>query len=140
MGLRKRSFFPMCKRLLVVLWTSYYIHNIIRDEMWTHDFKNVGERGSLFFVFWQPRYYKLFNNERIRRVTFLKYSFFWKRTVTVKLKKLSLKPSLDDIFLENCTLSNSIILAEDLIKWKRAFKIFLIDLYDGDIGNRNITG
>ena len=131
MGLRKRSFFPMCKRLLVVLWTSYYIHNIIRDEMWTHDFKNVGERGNLFFVFWQPRYYKLFNNERIRRVTFLKYSFFWKRTVTVKLKKL---------FLENCTLSNSIILAEDLIKWKRAFKIFLIDLYDGDIGNRNITG
>ena len=43
-------------------------------------------------------------------------------------------------FWENFTLSNSIILVEDLIKWKRGFEIFLIDHYAGDIGNKNNTG
>ena len=34
-------------------------------------------------------------------------------------------------FWENFTLSNSIILVEDLIKWKKGFEIFLIDHYAG---------
>ena len=49
-------------------------------------------------------------------------------------------PSLKDIFLGNFTLSNLIILVEDLIRWDRDFKIFLIDRYDGKIRNKNIAG
>ena len=51
-------------------------------------------------------------------------------------------PSLDAILLEKYTftMSNSIILVEDLVKWKRCFEIFLIDHCAGDIGNKNIAG
>ena len=59
---------------------------------------------------------------------FLKYSFFWKSTVTVNLKKLSSKTIC------------YIILVEDLINWKRRFEMFLIDHCAGDIGNKKITG
>ena len=37
-------------------------------------------------------------------------------------------------------MSNSIILLEDLIRWKRGFEIFLIGQYAGDIGNKIIAG
>ena len=49
------------------------------------------------------------------------------------------KSSSDDILLENFSVSNSIILVEDQIRWKRGFEIFLIDHYAGDIGNKNIV-
>ena len=49
-------------------------------------------------------------------------------------------PSLDDILLGNFTLSNSAILVEDLIRWKRGFEIFLIKHGAGDIKNKNIAG
>ena len=49
-------------------------------------------------------------------------------------------PSLNDIFLGNFTLSNSIILVENLIRWNRGFEMCLIDRYDGEIGNINIVG
>ena len=49
-------------------------------------------------------------------------------------------PSLNDIFLGNFTLSNLIILVENLIRWNRRFEMFLIDRYDGEIGNINIAG
>ena len=75
----------------------------------------------------------------IRKFTFLKYSFFWIRTVTVNPKKFSWNTILDDIFLENFTLSNSIILVEDIIRWKKGFEIFLIDCNAGEIGNKNIA-
>ena len=29
---------------------------------------------------------------------------------------------------------------EDLIRWNRGFEVFLIDYYDGEIVNTNITG
>ena len=32
------------------------------------------------------------------------------------------------------------ILMEDLIRWNRGFETFLIDYYDGEIVNTNITG
>ena len=41
--------------------------------------------------------------------------------------------SLDHILLGNFTLSNSIILVEDLIRGKRGFEIFLVDHYAADI-------
>ena len=49
-------------------------------------------------------------------------------------------PFLDDIFLWNSTLSNSIILVEYLKRWNRGFEIFFIDHYAGDVGSKKITG
>ena len=49
-------------------------------------------------------------------------------------------PSLDDKSLGNFTLSNSIILVEDLKRWNKGFEIFLIDHYPSDVGNKNIAG
>ena len=49
-------------------------------------------------------------------------------------------PSLDNIFLGDSTLSNSIALVEGLRRWHRSFEIFLIDRFDGKIGNKNIAG
>ena len=37
-------------------------------------------------------------------------------------------------------MSNSIILVEDRIRWKRGFEIFLTDHWAGNIGNKNIAG
>ena len=37
-------------------------------------------------------------------------------------------------------LSNSIILVEDRIRWKRGFEIFLTDHWAGNIGHKNIAG
>ena len=48
--------------------------------------------------------------------------------------------SSEDTFLGNFTLTNSIILMEDWIRWKRGSEIFLIDHCAVDIGNKNITG
>ena len=62
------------------------------------------------FVLWQPQYYSIQTT------------------------------SLDDIILGNFILSNWIISVKDLIKSKRGLEIFLIDHYDGDLGNKNIIG
>ena len=37
-------------------------------------------------------------------------------------------------------MPNSIILVEDLIRWKRGLEIFLIPRSAGDIENKNIAG
>ena len=101
-----------------------------------HGLKNVVKSK---FVFCQPRYYNLLTEKSIRKFMFLKYSFSW----NVPLLSISINsletPSFDDIFLGNFTMSNSIILVEDLIMWNRGFKIFLIGHYAGEIGNKNIA-
>ena len=71
---------------------------------------------------------------------FLKYSFFEDLLLLSILKNSLEIPSLDDIFLGNVALSNSIISVEDLRKENRGFEIFSIDRYDGEIGNKNIAG
>ena len=43
------------------------------------------------------------------------------------------------MLLRSFTLSNSIILVEDLIRPTGGFETFLIDQYAGDIGNKNIS-
>ena len=83
------------------------------------------------FVLQQLRYDNLLTQKKIRKFMFLKYSFSWKRTVNVNLKNLN--------FWGHFTLSNLIILLEDLIRWKRSFEIFLIDHYAGDIENKSIA-
>ena len=70
----------------------------------------------------------------------MKYSFFWKRIVSANLKKFLQTTSVGDMLLENFTLSNSTILLEDLMKWKRYFEMLLIDYYAGDIENKNVAG
>ena len=72
---------------------------------------------------------------------FLKYSFFFENLQVPSVSRNSLQtPSLDHALLGNFTLSNSIILVEDPMRWKRGFDIFLIDYYADDIGNKNIAG
>ena len=44
------------------------------------------------------------------------------------------------MLLGNFTVSNSIILVEDLVRRTRCFEIFLTDHFAGDIGNKNIAG
>ena len=58
----------------------------IFSEVQIHDFQNLGKRKC---VSWQPGYYNLLSNKKDKILTFLRYSFFWKRTVTISLKKLS---------------------------------------------------
>ena len=49
-------------------------------------------------------------------------------------------PSLVDIILRNFTLSNSTILVEDLIRWKRCSEIFLSGYCASNIANKNMAG
>ena len=64
---------------------------------------------------------------------------FSKHTVTVNLNKFLQTPSSDNVVGGKFTCSNSIILVEDLTRWKRGFELFLIDHYAGDIRNKNIA-
>ena len=70
---------------------------------------------------------------------FLKNSFFLKTYRHCQSQEILFKHHpLDQALLGNFTLSNSIILVDDLLRWKRGFEIFLIDHY-ADIGNKNIV-
>ena len=91
------------------------------------------------FVLWQLHYYNWLK-KMIRKLTFLKYSFF-ENALLLSISRNSLQtPSLGDILLGNFTLTNSVISVKNLITWKRGFEIFLIKQFAGDIGNKNITG
>ena len=71
----------------LVLWTSYYTYNIIRDvNLW---FSKCGWKENLLCEIQVVITYWL--KKRIRKFTFLKYTFFWKSTVTVTPKKFSSK-------------------------------------------------
>ena len=69
-----------------------------------------------------------------------KYSFSWKRTDTIKLKKFSLNTFFRWYTFRNFTSSDSNILTEELTKLKKCFEIVLIGHCAGDIGNKNIAG
>ena len=72
---------------------------------------------------------------------FIVFFLFFENVLLLSILRNSLQtPSLDDTLLGNFTLSNSVILVEDLIKWKRCFEIFLIKHCAGDIENKNIAG
>ena len=80
------------------------------------------------FVLWQPHYYNSLTDKKDNKINFFEVITFFKT------------PSLDYILLGNFILSNSIILLEDLVRWKRGFEIFLIGQNAGDIGNKIIAG
>ena len=88
------------------------------------------------FVLWQPRFNNLLTEQRIKKFTFLKYSFFENVLLLLIWRNSLQTPPLDDILLVNFTLSNSVILVEHIIMWRRGFEIFLIDHYGGDTGNK----
>ena len=62
-----------------LLHLQYYQNEPMILKMWL--------KGK--FVLWQSRYCKLLTGKTIRKFTFLNYSFFWKRTAIVNLKKFS---------------------------------------------------
>ena len=63
----------------LLLHLQYYQNEPMILKMWL--------KGK--FVLWQSRYCKLLTGKTIRKFTFLNYSFFWKRTAIVNLKKFS---------------------------------------------------
>ena len=74
----------------------------------------------------------------LRKFKFLKHSFF--KNIQLLSQQTFFKRYLSDyILVENFTCSNSIIIVEGLIRWKRGFEMFFIDHYVGDIGNKNIA-
>ena len=83
----------------------------------------------------QPTYHNLLTEENHKKIHVLEVLIYFK----TYLNSLQ-TPSLDGILLGNFTLSNSIILVEEFIKWKRCPELFLIDYCAGDIRNKNITG
>ena len=99
----------------------------------------MGEKVKLFcdshviITYWVKK-----KNKKIHVFEIL---IFWKRTIILSISINSLQmPSSDDILWENFALSNSIILVEDLARWKRGFETFLIGRYTGDNGNKDIAG
>ena len=52
----------------------------------------------------------------------LKYSFFENALLLPISRNCLQEPYLDDILLENLTLSNSIIFVENIIRWKGDFE------------------
>ena len=92
-------------------------------------------------VLWQPRYYKLLTEKKDNKIHVFWSTHFFEKVLLLSIPRNYLQtPSLGYILLETFTLSTSIILVKDLIRWKRSFKIFLIDHHAGDVGNKNIAG
>ena len=123
-------FLPYTYTPSVVRCISYYACNIIRDEkLW---FSKRGWKVHLFcknhviITYWLKK--------KDMKIHTFEVLIFWKRTVTVNLKNLS---SLGGMLFGNFTLSNSIVLVEGLIRWKRWFEIwwFFINYCAGYIGN-----
>ena len=87
------------------------------------------------FVLWKPSYYTFDWKKSLRKFTFLKHSFFWKRTVTVNLKKLS----SNTIFRWYTFGKFYNIKFNYFSGGARGFEIFFIELFAVDIENKNIT-
>ena len=113
---------PYTYTLVVVLWASCYTCNIIGDvNPW---FSKCGWTVNLFcdnhviITYWLKK--------RIRKFMFLKYSFFWKRTVILSFSRNYLQmPSSYDILMGNWIYIVKLnFLVEDLTRWKRGFEIF----------------
>ena len=118
------------------LWASYYTCNIIRDvNLWFSKCRwkvNLFCYNQVIIIYWLKKWSKT--------------SCFWSTHYFENVPLLSISrnslqlPSLDDILSGNFTLSNSIILVEDLIRWKRYFEIFVINHCAGNTGNKIIAG
>ena len=92
-----------------LLHLQYYQNEPMILKMWL--------KGK--FVLWQSRYCKLLTRKIIRNSRFWIIHFFG-NVLLLSISKNSLQtPSLDYILLGNFTLSNSVILVENLIRWNR---------------------
>ena len=80
-------------------------------------------------------------DKKNKKIHVFEVFIFFENILLLSVSRNSLQaPSLVDIILRNFTSSNSTILVEDLIRWKRCFEIFLIDQCASDIANKNIAG
>ena len=92
------------------------------------------------FVLWQPRYYELLAEKKNKKNHGFWSTDFLENVLLLSIPRKYLQtPSLGYMLLGKLTLSKSIILVKDLIRWKRSFEILLIDHHAGDIGNKNIA-
>ena len=90
------------------------------------------------FVLWQHRYNNLLTEKKSKKVYVSEAINFWKYAVIVNLNKFSSDTIFRLYTRGKFTWSNSVILVEALIRWKRGYDIFLIDYYAGNFGNKNI--
>ena len=96
--------------------------------------------GKCKCVSWQPGYYNLLTDKKDKIIYVFEVLIFFENILLLTVSRNSLQTlSSVDIILGNFTLSNSAILVEDLIGWKRCFEIFFIDHCASYIANKNIT-
>ena len=88
---------------------------------------NVFRDNQVIIIYWVIK--------SIRRFTLLRYSFFWKHTATISLKKFS-----SNTIFSWYNFGKFYIVKFNYFSGKRCFEIFLIDPYANDIANKNIAG
>ena len=113
----------------LLLHLQYYQNEPMILKMWL----------KIKFVLWQPRYCKLLTRKIKRKFTFLNYSFFWKRTAIVNLKKFSSNTVFRLYNFGEFYLVKFSYFSGKPNKVETGIKIFLIDTYATNIGNNNIA-
>ena len=113
----------------VLLHLQYYQNKPMILKMWL----------KRKFVLWQSRYCKLLTGKIIRKFTFLHYSFFWKRTAIVNLKKFSSNTVFRLYTFRELYIVKFSYFSGKPNKVETGIKIFLIDTYAANIGNNNIA-
>ena len=78
--------------------------------------------------------------KRVRKLTFLKHSFFWKDIATVNLKKFSGNKIFRCYPYGKFYMVKINYFSGRPNKGKKRFETFLIDYWAGDIRNKNISG
>ena len=105
-------YYPRCEFMIIKMW------------------------GNVNFL-WQPGYYNLLNEKKDLKKSRCWNTHFFESILLQSISRNYLRPpSLDNTILGSFPSSNSIILVEDIIRWKRCFEIFLIFNFAGDIGNK----
>ena len=113
----------------LLLHLQYYQNEPMILKMWL----------KIKFVLWQPRYCKLLTRKIKRKFTFLNYSFFWKRTAIVNLKKFSSNTVFRLYNFGEFYLVKFSYFSGKPNKVETGIKIFLIDTYAANIGNNDIA-
>ena len=113
----------------ILLHLQYYQNKPMILKMWL----------KIKFVLWQPRYCKLLTRKIKRKFAFLNYSFFWKRTAIVNLKKFSSNTVFRLYTFRELYIVKFSYFSGKPNKVETGIKIFLIDTYAANIGNNNVA-
>ena len=77
------------------------------------------------FFLWQTGYYNLLTEKKDSKIHVFEVLLFFVNVMLLSISRNSLRALyLDNKLLGNFTLSNLIILVEDLIRWKRGIDVF----------------